>query len=373
MAYAGPAQSRLSDTQSSSLQRYQSMFPQTTQAKSNAPVNAPALATAGKAATSKSSTKSSKPKVSKAEKDYQKSVEKAIKKSYEEGLGFLGEQQARLEQAQPQLETQITGAFEAQVPQIQEQLRQQTVGIRGQQEETRAQRESALASARRQFEEGTQRAQALFGGVAGSSAGLAQSELLAREQARQMGQTQRAAQQNILGLEENLRAAEATTAQALRQVEQEKQTALLRARDQFRAQLDDINSRRFQLAQDRSNRQLAALQDFNNRRRQIEDFYTQQEAQVANLRTQAQIGLENYAQQLQLAQRFTPTAIQSPLSNLAGLNLEALNRANPAQARTLANEIANNPQLLQQYRARIAGDNLEFVTAEGNLGSIPLR
>ena len=373
MAYAGPAQSTLRDTQSSSLQRYQSMFPQTTQAKSNAPVNAPALATAGKSTTSKASTKSSKPKVSKAEKDYQKSVEKAIKKSYEEGLGFLGEQQTRLEQAQPQLETQVASIYEAQVPQIQEQLRQQTAGIRGQQEETRAQRESALASARRQFEEGTQRAQALFGGVAGSSAGLAQSELLAREQARQVGQTQRAAQQNILGLEENLRASEAATAQALRQVETEKQTALQRARDQFRAQLDDISSRRFQLGQDRANRQLAALQDFNNRRRQIEDFYTQQEAQVESLRTQAQIGLENYGQQLALAQRFTPSTVTSPLSNLSGLNLEALNRANPAQARAIASEIAGNPSLLQQYRARIAGDNLEFVTAEGNLSSIPLR
>jgi hypothetical protein len=254
-------------------------------------------------------------KLSKSEKQYQKDVKKAIESSYQSGLQYLGGQEQRLQQFQPQVEEQITTTFESQVPQIQEQLRQQTAGIRGQQEETRAQRESALASARRQFQEGTQRTQALFGGVAGSSAGQAQSELLAREQARQFGATTRQAQQNILGLEQNLATAQAQSEQALRTVQQEKQNALLRARDQFRQQLDTINSQRFQLAQDKSNKQLQALQDFNARRRQLEDYYTQQQNAINNYRLQSQMSLDNYAKQLALAQRYnpvttTPTATQ---------------------------------------------------------------
>jgi len=317
------------------------------------------------------------PKLSKAEKDYQKNVNKAIKQSYKSGVEFLGGQERSLQAFQPQIEEQIRTTFEAQVPQIQEQLRQQTVGIRGQQEETRAQRESALASARRQYQEGTQRTQALFGGVAGSSAGQAQSELLAREQTRQMGATQRQSQQNILGLEQNLQNVQAQTSQALRQVEQEKQNSLLRARDTFRQQLEQINSQRFQLAQDKSNKQLQALQDFNSRRRQLEDYYRQQQDSIANLRTQQQIGLETYGQQLQLAQRFTPQQITGGLSNLAGLSLQGLQFSNPQQAQAIAKQIAgSSPQVQQQYGATISpdGKSLQYVdTVTKQYGEIPLQ
>lgn len=318
----------------------------------------------------------STPKLSKSEKKYQKDVKKAIESSYKSGIEYLGGQEQRLQAFQPQVEEQITQTFQSQVPQIQEQLRQQTTGIRGQQEETRAQRESALASARRQYQEGTQRTQALFGGVGGSSVGLAQSELLAREQARQMGATQRQSQQNILGLEENLRNVEATTGQQLRQVEQEKQNALLKARDQFRQQLDTINSQRFQLAQDKANKQLTALQDFNARRRQLEDYYKQQQDSIANFRTQQQIGLETYGKQLQLAQRFTPSAVGG-IGNLAGLSLSGLNITNPQQAKTLAQQIASSPVNVQQsYGATVSpdGTKLQFVdTVTKQYGEIPLK
>jgi hypothetical protein len=317
------------------------------------------------------------PKLSKAEQDYQKNVSKSIKSAYESGLQYLGGQEQRLQAFQPQVEQQIAQTFESQVPQIQEQLRQQTAGIRGQQEETRAQRESALASARRQYQEGTQRTQQLFGGVAGSSAGQAQSELLAREQARQMGATTRQAQTGIAGLEENLRNVQATTSQALRQVEQEKQSALIKARDQFRQQLDTINSQRFQLAQDKANKQLTALQDFNARRRQLEDYYTQQQDAIANYRTQQQIGLETYGQQLQLAQKYTPSAVTGGISNLAGLSLSALNLTNPEQAKTLAQQIASSPASVQQsYGATVSpdGTKLQFVdTVTKQFGEIPIK
>lgn len=320
----------------------------------------------------------STPKLSKSEKEYQKNVKKAIESSYQSGLQYLGGQEQRLQAFQPQVEQQISQTYETQVPQIQEQLRQQTAGIRGQQEETRAQRESALASARRQYQEGTQRTQALFGGVAGSSAGQAQSELLAREQSRQFGETTRASQKNILGLEENLRNVEAVTQQQLRQVEQEKQNALLKAREQFRQQLDTINSQRFQLAQDKANKQLTALQDFNTRRRQLEDYYTQQQDSIANYRTQQQIGLETYGKQLQLAQRYSPTATGG-IGNLAGVSLSAmfLNDATKQQAINLAKQIASSPASVQQsYNATVSPDGSKLIFTDSitkQYGEIPIK
>lgn len=317
------------------------------------------------------------PKLSKSEKQYQRDVQKAIESSYQSGLEYLGGQEQRLQAFQPQVEEQITQTYQTQVPQIQEQLRQQTVGIRGQQEETRAQRESALAQARRQFQEGTQRTQALFGGVGGSSAGMAQSELLAREQARQFGETTRASQRNILGLEENLRNVEATTAQALRQVEQEKQSALTKARDQFRQQLDAINSQRFQLAQDKANKQLTALQDFNTRRRQLEDYYKQQQDSIANYRTQSQINLENYGKQLALASRYQTTNVANPLANLAGISLSALKTSDPTRATQFAQQIANaDANTRKAFNATLSPDGKSLIftdTITRSIDTIPLQ
>jgi hypothetical protein len=255
---------------------------------------------------------------SKKEKQYQKDLQKLINQQYQSGQQFLGGQEARLQQFQPQVEEQITTTYESQIPQVQQLAETQTGQVRSQQEQTRAERESALASARRQYQEGTQRTQQLFGGVGGSSAGLAQSELLAREQARQMGATQRQAQQTIGGLEQNIRDIETTTANQLQKLQTDKSNALLQARDQFRQQLDTINSQRFQLAQDKANKQIQALQEFNARRRQIEDFTRQQQANLQAYKDQQTFGLGIYEQQLRLAQRYQPTTPSIQYPNLIG-------------------------------------------------------
>jgi hypothetical protein len=205
------------------------------------------------------------------------------------------------------MEQAVTQTYEAQIPEVQRQLEQQRVATGQQQEMVKGARESALAGARRQYQEGTQRTQQLFGGVAGSSAGQAQSELLAREQQRQFGQTQTATTQNLGQLASNLANVEQQASNQIIQINADKSKALAQARDQFRQQLDTINSQRFQLSQDKTNKQLQALQDFNSRRRTLEDFYTQQQASLNAYRTQNQIGLQNYAEQLRLANLYTPT------------------------------------------------------------------
>lgn len=375
MSSSQPAMSKISDTAATAKARYQAMFPGTP-TKTTAPKNVTATGSTTKAQAqpkvSAPKTTTKKSTVSDAEKKYQEQINKAIKESFAQGEQFLGSQEARLQAALPETEAQIAAAYEAQVPELQRAGEEQARQIQTQQEETRAQRESALAEARRQYEQGLQRGQTLFGGVGGSSAGLAQSELLSRELARQTGATTRAAEQQISGLSQNLRDVEAQTQQQLRQLQLDKQSAVQKARDAFRQQLDTIAGQRFQLTQDKANRQLQALQDFNQRRRQLEDYFTQQQDAIQNLRTQAQINLENYVNQLQAAQRFSPQA--NPISNLASANLELLQTSNPEYAKRLAQEIASSAALMQAYKARRneQGD-LEYVTSTGNIKVIPLQ
>jgi hypothetical protein len=244
---------------------------------------------------------------SKKEKQYQKDLNNLLNQQFQSGQDYLNQQTTNLQSYQPQYEQSVAQSYEAQVPEVQRQLEQQRVATGQQQEQVKGARESALAEARRQYQEGTQRTQQLFGGVAGSSAGQAQSELLAREQQRQFGQTQTATTQNLGQLSSNLANVEQQASNQIMQINAEKQKALTQSRDQFRQQLDAINSQRFQLAQDKANKQIQALQEFNTRRRQLEDFYKQQEASLNAYKQQGQIGLQNYAQQLALAQRYTPT------------------------------------------------------------------
>ena len=244
---------------------------------------------------------------SKKEKQYQKDLNNLLNQQFQSGQDYLNKQTTNLQSYQPQYEQSVAQSYEAQVPEVQRQLEQQRVATGQQQEQVKGARESALAEARRQYQEGTQRTQQLFGGVAGSSAGQAQSELLAREQQRQFGQTQTATTQNLGQLSSNLANVEQQASNQIMQINAEKQKALTQSRDQFRQQLDAINSQRFQLAQDKANKQIQALQEFNTRRRQLEDFYKQQEASLNAYKQQGQIGLQNYAQQLALAQRYTPT------------------------------------------------------------------
>jgi hypothetical protein len=252
----------------------------------------------------------------KAEKQYQKQLKDLINQQYESGQQYVASQQANLQAYQPQYGQAVTQAYEAQIPEVQRQLEQQRVATGQQQEMVKGARESALAGARRQYQEGTQRTQQLFGGVAGSSAGQAQSELLAREQQRQFGQTQTATTQQLGQLASNLGNVEQQASNQIIQINADKSKALAQARDQFRQQLDTINSQRFQLASDKANKQLQALQDFNSRRRQLEDYYTQQRNAVANLQLQSQTSLDNYAKQLALAQRYTPTQPTTPATSM---------------------------------------------------------
>ena len=204
-----------------------------------------------------SQAQAQKPKsvLSSAEQDYQKMLNKELEKAYKSGVSRLEGDVASLTTRQPELETQVETQFTGLVPGVERQ------------------RETALAEARRQFETGLQRGQQVFGGVSGSSAAQAVQDIASQELLRQTGNIQ------------------TQTAEALNKINTDKQNALIGIRQDFRKQLDAINSQRYELASQKSNAQLQALQDFAQRRRNLEDFYTQRQASLEDqLRATQQAG-----------------------------------------------------------------------------------
>lgn len=224
-----------------------------------------------------------------------KEQQKSISKQYKSAQKLYDTQERELKQLQPQYEQSIIQGYESQRPMLEQTAQKSIADIGLQKEQTKQQRESALSTARRQYEQGLQKTQQLFGGVAGSSAGMAASDITGAEQMRQFGQATTQASQNLLQLGQAERDVQTNLTNALQQLEVRKQQDLMKLRDSFRQELNQINQAKGTLSMNKANAQLAALQDYNTRRRALDDMVTEQ-----------RMNLETYAQQLKLQAQYTP-------------------------------------------------------------------
>lgn len=245
-----------------------------------------------------------------------KETQKGISKQYKSAQKLYDTQARELQQLQPQYEQSIIQGYESQRPMLEQTAQKSIADIGMQKEQTKQQRESALSTARRQYEQGLQKTQQLFGGVAGSSAGMAASDITGAEQMRQFGQATTQASQNLLQLGQAERDVQTNLTNALQQLEVRKQQDLMKLRDSFRQELNQINQAKGTLSMNKANAQLAALQDYNTRRRALDDMVTEQ-----------RMNLETYAQQLKLANQYKTTDTVATL---------------PAFSKMESSEIANN-------------------------------
>jgi hypothetical protein len=240
-----------------------------------------------------------------------KETQKGISKQYKSAQKLYDTQARELQQLQPQYEQSIIQGYESQRPMLEQTAQKSIADIGLQKEQTKQQRESALSTARRQYEQGLQKTQQLFGGVAGSSAGMAASDITGAEQMRQFGQATTQASQNLMQLGQAERDVQTNLTNALQQLEVRKQQDLMKLRDSFRQELNQINQAKGTLSMNKANAQLAALQDYNNRRRALDDMVTEQ-----------RMNLETYAQQLRLQAQYTPATAKVPdLTNLSTVPL----------------------------------------------------
>ena len=279
--------SRVGSSQAENLKKYQSMFPQTN-VLSAAKNSASAIynqGNQGKTNVSVSGSKSSGSNIkldTSADEKRLKEYQSQIDKLYKQGLENIAGQERRLQEYQPQYLSQLQSLYESQVPELQRVTEQGRTAIGEQETGVRKQEQTALAEARRQYESGVQKGQQLFGGVAGSSAGQAFSDIASQELLRGTGNVMTTSAENINKLNTARRDLESKLQTDLAKLDLDKKTALLTAQNQFRQELDTINSKRYELQTQKANAQLQALKDFNTRKQNLEDFYLKQQADLEN-------------------------------------------------------------------------------------------
>lgn len=361
--------SRVGGTRESELAKYQAMYPQ--------PVAKPAVTkqpTQSSTKTTSTGTTISRPKnvISDAEKAYQENYMKQLNKLYEEGMNVLNTQQQRLQEFQPQYQQQLAATYESQIPQLQQVAESGLAKIGEQETGVKSQRESALSTARRQYEQGLQKGQQLFGGVGGSSAGQAFADIASQELLRGTGQVMTTASQNLQNLQTARRDIDMKLQADLAKLDLDKKTSLLKAQDDFRQQLDAIDSKRYELKTQKANAQLQALKDFNSRRQTLEDFYTKQQAEIDTYRQKLALSTSSSASSInQIGAGINLADITDPTSYTAAFNYL---RNNPSAANyygylVQTDETTGEPILVQA--SPISRDTVETnpVTGEKQLGS----
>jgi hypothetical protein len=248
------------------------------------------------------------------EQKYQEDLSRQISDSYKAQINFLTQQEQAAQAGLPgQLES-IGQQYEAFLPELQSQLTQQQQAGATQQESLRMQEQQALAAGRRGAEEASQRAVQQFGGVGGSSAGQAASEIIGREQLKQAGSVQ---QQRVAGIENvntQLRAIQSEYNSNVNKLQLEKQKSLENVRSQFNQTIKEIQSAKMQAGVTKASQTMNALQDFATRRRTIEDQSNALQNALTKAREDASLSLQSYnlKQQLQVGSPISYSGFTNP-------------------------------------------------------------
>lgn len=228
-----------------------------------------------------------------AQQQYEQDIRSQIENAYKSQVDFLTGQEQRLQSQLPDYLSTISKPFEAQQPLLQQQLTEQQAKGVTEQEGLRMQEQQALAGARRSAEEAGLRAVQQFGGVAGSSAGQAAGELVAREQLRQQGSIQQQRAQGIENINSQLRAIQGEYNAQVANLNLQKEQALSQARLSFQQQLDNIRKEKMTAGVTKAQMTIDALGQFAARRQTIEDQVTSQQNNLNLLREQAALNAQN--------------------------------------------------------------------------------
>lgn len=296
------AQSRVTDTQASSQERYNQMYG-TLKPKTNKPVSATPTKTQQNKSPDKSLVKN--PQVKNPQVKFEEDIRKQIEGAYQQQVNFLTEQEASLQGQLPDYLSSISKQYETQQPFLEQQLQEQQQTGLTQQEQLKQQEQGLLAQSRRTAEEAGIRNIQQFGGVAGSSTAQAAGELLGREQLRQQGNIAQQRVQGIQNIQDQLRAIKGEYNAQVANLNLQKEQSLSNARLEFQKQLNSIKKERMQAGVTKSQMTIDALTSFSSRRQAIEDQVASQQNSLTLLREQATLNAQN----ARLQQSLTPQGI----------------------------------------------------------------
>lgn len=222
-----------------------------------------------------------------------------VDNAYSEAMGIYNSMMPTDAQ-RAQYEQEAMNPYNAQIPLL-EQQRTSALNVNTQQrQDAAAQYESALASARRLFQELTQGVQQRFGGS--NSAGEFAQNFYGREYQNQRGQQQNTYGQNVRDLGNKQQEIETGYQANLQKINYEKEAAKLQAQRLFQDKIDQINNMKGQLAQNKAALKLQALQELRNRSYQIEDSVRAFQQQIEGQRQQALTNIQQMQAQYQINQ-----------------------------------------------------------------------
>jgi hypothetical protein len=305
---------------------------------------------AGTKAVTPSNQGTSQKKEKSAEQKYQDDLRKEIENAYQSQVGFLSQQEQNLQAQLPDYLSSIGSPFEQQRPLLEQQLSEQQAQGLTEQERLRGLEQQSLAQIRRGGEEQSLRAVQQFGGVGGSSAAQAASELIGREQLRQQGTARTQTVQGIQSVNDQLRAIQSEFNANVSKLQLQKEQALSQARLNFQQQLDSIRKEKALAGVTKAQQTISALQDFATRRREIENQVTQQQNNLQTLRETAALNAQNIVLQGQVAQQ---AGASTPIKFSTFTNSAEAGKV----LQGILQQTGNNPQLLANYGLRFAGQS----------------
>jgi hypothetical protein len=217
----------------------------------------------------------------------------AIDQNYGAGMDFLSKlEQSLLGQKTDFLNT-FTSPYDAQMPLINQAYQEGQGAIQSAQGNARQGEVSALDAARNLFSELNARNTQAFGGAQNSSVGQASGELLGRSMMQNFGDIRQNTTNTINNLvQKGIEAKNYYDAQ-IQNINMQKENALSQAKLAFQEKLDYINSKRFQLQQDKASAKLEALQNFNANVQAIRNQFMSFGQELDAMRTQADLNLRN--------------------------------------------------------------------------------
>jgi hypothetical protein len=174
---------------------------------------------------------------------------------YNQGMGYLGEQEQSLNNQYGDIQNQYTQPIDALRPGVD--LARQNQSMSNQ-----YQTQNAIDAAIRLYNEMNTRSRQMFGGS--NSAGEFSNQFYGRENQRQMGNIQNQSGQNQYNIED-------TYQKNLKELENQKAQAIVTAKQDFQSRMDKINTMKFQFAQDKAAARLGELQNYRARVQNIQD------------------------------------------------------------------------------------------------------
>lgn len=214
---------------------------------------------------------------------------------YDPSMKMLNAQQTALMGNQGNFENIATSPYDQQVPLVTQAGQQGQNAIQGQMGQAGTTEQSALAAARRLYDELTSRGRQAFGSGALGSVGQAASEVLGRSAQEQFGNIRNTAGQTMQTLQTAARELQDKTSTLLNNLQLQKAEALSKAKMDFQDRLDYIAQQKNLVGQAKAAAKLSALQSYRDN---IQQMASQAEQVKTSIIMQAQANGQNVSQAL---------------------------------------------------------------------------